>query len=55
MKLEIAVNEEFVAATIEAITTGARSGQIGDGKIFVLDLSEVVRIRTGETGGVAIG
>ena len=55
VKLEIAVNEQFVPATIEAITTGARSGQIGDGKIFVLDLSEVVRIRTGETGGVAIG
>ena len=54
-KLEIAVNDEFVQPTIEAITTGARSGQIGDGKIFVLDLSEVIRIRTGETGGVAIG
>jgi nitrogen regulatory protein P-II 2 len=55
VKLEIAVNQGFVAATIEAITSGARSGQIGDGKIFVLDLSEVIRIRTGETGGVAIG
>jgi nitrogen regulatory protein P-II 1 len=55
VKLEIAVNEQFVPATIEAITSGARSGQIGDGKIFVLDLSEVIRIRTGETGGVAIG
>ena len=55
VKLEIAVNEKFVAATIEAITAGARSGQIGDGKIFVLSLDEVVRIRTGETGGVAIG
>jgi nitrogen regulatory protein P-II 2 len=55
VKLEIAVNQEFVAATIEAITSAARSGQIGDGKIFVLDLAEVVRIRTGETGGVAIG
>lgn len=55
VKLEIAVNQEFVAATIAAITGGARTGQIGDGKIFVLDLAEVVRIRTGETGGVAIG
>jgi nitrogen regulatory protein P-II 1 len=55
VKLEIAVNQEFVASTIEAITGGARTGQIGDGKIFVLSLDEVVRIRTGETGGVAIG
>jgi nitrogen regulatory protein P-II 2 len=55
VKLEIAVNQEFVAATLEAIASGARSGQIGDGKIFVLSLDEVVRIRTGETGGVAIG
>ena len=55
VKLEIAVNQEFVAVTIEAITGGARTGQIGDGKIFVLSLEEVVRIRTGETGGVAIG
>ena len=55
VKLEIAVNEQYLALTIEAITAGARTGQIGDGKIFVLDLSEVVRIRTGETGGPAIG
>jgi nitrogen regulatory protein P-II 1 len=55
VKLEIAVNEQFVSATLEAITSGARTGSIGDGKIFVLDLSEVIRIRTGETGGVAIG
>jgi len=55
VKLEIAVNEQFVPATLEAITTGARTGQIGDGKIFVLSLDEVVRIRTGETGGPAIG
>ena len=55
VKLEIAVNEKFVPATLEAITSGARSGQIGDGKIFVLSLDEVVRIRTGETGGPAIG
>ncbi len=55
VKLEIAVNEQFVPATIEAITSGARTGQIGDGKIFVLSLDEVVRIRTGETGGAAIG
>ncbi len=55
VKLEIAVNEAFVEPTIEAITQGARTGQIGDGKIFVLDLTECIRIRTGETGGVAIG
>jgi nitrogen regulatory protein P-II 2 len=55
VKLEIAVNEAFVKPTIEAITEGARTGQIGDGKIFVLDLPECIRIRTGETGGVAIG
>ena len=55
VKLEIAVNEAFVQPTVEAITGGARTGQIGDGKIFVLDLEECIRIRTGETGGVAIG
>jgi nitrogen regulatory protein P-II 1 len=55
VKLEIAVNEGFVAPAIEAITQGARTGEIGDGKIFVLDLGEVIRIRTGEQGGEAIG
>ena len=55
VKLEIAVNEEFVKATIEAITAGARTGKVGDGKIFVLDLCEMLRIRTGETGTVAVG
>ena len=55
VKLEIAVNDEFVKPAIEAITAGGRTGQIGDGKIFVLDLGDVVRIRTGETGGIAIG
>ena len=55
VKLEIAVNEEFVKATVDAITAGAYSGQIGDGKIFVVDLHDVVRIRTLERGHVAIG
>ncbi|HMP76040.1 MAG TPA: P-II family nitrogen regulator [Kiritimatiellia bacterium] len=55
VKLEIAVNAEFVKPAIDAITEGARSGQIGDGKVFVLNLDEVVRIRTGETGNLAIG
>jgi nitrogen regulatory protein P-II 2 len=55
VKLEIAVNEGFVEKTVKAIVGGAQSGQIGDGKIFVLDLQECVRIRTGERGGEAIG
>lgn len=55
IKLEIAVNEDFVQPTIEAITNGARTGEIGDGKIFVMDLGEVIRIGTGERGSVAIG
>ncbi len=55
VKLEIACNEDFVEPTIAAITKGARTGEIGDGKIFVLDLHDVVRIRTGERGGKAIG
>lgn len=55
VRIEIAINEDFVQNTIEAITQGARTGQIGDGKIFVLDLSECVRIRTGEKGSKAIG
>jgi nitrogen regulatory protein P-II 2 len=55
VKLEIVVNDDFVKPAIAAITEGARTGQIGDGKIFVLNLEECLRIRTGETGSVAIG
>ena len=55
LKLEIAVNDEYIKPTIDAITSSARTGNIGDGKIFVLDLSEVIRIRTGETGKIAVG
>jgi len=55
VRLEIAVNENFVQRTIDAIIEGARTGQIGDGKIFVMDLPECIRIRTGETGQKAIG
>ena len=55
VKLEIAVNDEFVPAAIDAITGGAQSGQIGDGKIFVVDLAECVRISSGERGTTAIG
>jgi len=55
VELQIAVNEDFVQPTIDAIIKGARTGNIGDGKIFVLDLPECIRIRTGETGKTAIG
>jgi nitrogen regulatory protein P-II 1 len=55
VKLEIAVNDAFVEPTIKAVIEGARTGQIGDGKIFVIDLPECIRIRTGEKGTLAIG
>jgi nitrogen regulatory protein P-II 1 len=55
LRIEIAVNDNFVKPTIDAIIRGARSGEIGDGKIFVLPIEETIRIRTGETGSVAIG
>ncbi len=55
IRLEIAVNENFVEPTIKAIIKGAKTGEIGDGKIFVLDLKECVRVRTEEHGSVAIG
>ena len=55
VRVEIAVNEPFVKPAIDAIMKGAKTGNIGDGKIFVLDLHECVRIRTGEKGDVAIG
>ena len=55
VKLEIAVNEAFVKQTVDAIMRGAKTGKIGDGKIFVTDLTECVRIRTGERGEAAIG
>jgi nitrogen regulatory protein P-II 1 len=49
------VNEDFVDKTIDAIIEGAKTGQIGDGKIFVLDLNECIRIRTVDKGKKAIG
>ena len=55
VRLEIAVNEEFVDKTIDAIVEGAKTGQIGDGKIFVMELGKCVRIRTGEVGSTALG
>ncbi len=55
IRVEIAVNEEFVEPTVEAIIAGARSGEVGDGKIFIVELAECIRIRTGERDGEAIG
>ncbi len=55
VRLEIAINERYVEPAISAITKGAKTGNIGDGKVFVLDLAECVRIRTGERGSEAIG
>ncbi len=55
VRLEIAVNNDFVDATVEAIIEGARTDTIGDGKIFIMDLPECIRIRTGEKGNEAVG
>lgn len=55
VRIEIAVNENFVQPTIDAIIKGGRIGKIGDGKIFITELAETVRIRTGERGKIAIG
>jgi nitrogen regulatory protein P-II 1 len=54
VRFEIAVSDEFVEPTIEALCDGGRSGEVGDGKIFVLDLEQVVRIRTGEVANAAV-
>ena len=54
VKLEIAVDDDRVEAVIESIIGAARTGKVGDGKVFVTDLGEIVRIRTGETGSNAI-
>lgn len=54
VKLEIAVSDEVVEKAVETIVNAANTGKIGDGKIFVTDLEQVVRIRTGETGEDAI-
>ncbi len=55
VRLEIAVNDNFVEPTIKAIIKGAQTGEMGDGKIFVLPLEQCIRIRTGERGSEAIG
>ncbi len=55
VRIEVAVNEAFVETTVDAIMKGAKTGNIGDGKIFIQNLDECIRIRTGEKGEVAIG
>ncbi len=55
IRLEIAVNEDYVQSTVDAIVEGAKTDTIGDGKIFVLPLERCVRIRTGAEGKEAIG
>jgi nitrogen regulatory protein P-II 1/nitrogen regulatory protein P-II 2 len=54
LRLEIAVSDEQVESVIEAIGTAARTGKIGDGKIFILPLEQTIRIRTEETGDIAL-
>jgi len=55
VQIEIAVNDDFVERTIDAIMAGAHTGEVGDGKIFVTSLDQCIRIRTGERGTLAIG
>lgn len=54
VRFEIAVSDEFVQPTIDALCQGARTGEVGDGKIFVVELEQVVRIRTGDTDREAV-
>jgi nitrogen regulatory protein P-II 1 len=54
IKIEVVIADDQLAAVLEAIQAAARTGRIGDGKIFISDIAEVVRIRTGETGAAAI-
>ncbi|HKJ53272.1 MAG TPA: P-II family nitrogen regulator [Gammaproteobacteria bacterium] len=54
VKLEIAIDDDLVDQAIEAITTSANTGKIGDGKIFITPLEQVIRIRTGESGSAAL-
>jgi nitrogen regulatory protein P-II 2 len=55
IRLEIAVNDNYVEPTVKAIVKGAKTGETGDGKIFILELKECVRVRTEERGSPAIG
>jgi nitrogen regulatory protein P-II 1 len=54
VRFEVAVSDQFVQPTIEAVCDGARTGEVGDGKIFVVPLERAVRIRTGETDTAAV-
>jgi nitrogen regulatory protein P-II 1 len=54
IKIEVVLADDQLASALEAITTAARTGRIGDGKIFVSEITDVLRIRTGETGAAAI-
>jgi nitrogen regulatory protein P-II 2 len=54
LRIEVAVEESLAAKVVEAIQTAAKTGQIGDGKIFVLPLEQAIRVRTGETGAAAL-
>ena len=54
IKLEIAIDDELLQSALDAITRAANTGKIGDGKIFVSELAEVIRIRTGESGAAAL-
>jgi len=54
MKIEVAVDNDLLTSVVDAVSEAARTGKIGDGKIFVTELAEVIRIRTGETGGDAL-
>lgn len=55
VRIEIAISEQYLDATVNAIISGAKTGSIGDGKIFVIDLADCIRIRTSEKGVVAVG
>ena len=55
IRIEIAVNDEYLDKTVDALIAGARTGEIGDGKIFIVELAECIRVRTGEKGNDAIG
>jgi nitrogen regulatory protein P-II 1 len=54
VRFEIAVSDNFVQSTVEALCDGARTGEVGDGKVFVLSLEQAVRIRTGDTDEMAV-
>ena len=54
VKIEVVVDDTTVPTVVQAIQTGARTGEVGDGKIFLIKIDDVIRIRTGEAGGAAI-